>query len=218
LKRLKNNHGTHYFMLPSAIPLERGKGFIRSTLIAFNSAAYGLNDKFSVGAGIYLPSLFSSREGGPVWYANARLSGPVSEFFHIGVSTAYLRAVLPMSRVEPAVSEDVSLGFGTAMAMATIGSADHQVTVGAGATHNGRDFGRGPLITLAGSTRLFPNVCVVTEHWLFIDPVATWPVHSLGIRVLGQDMALEVGIAYERSVAKEVLGIGLPFASATFNF
>lgn len=102
--------------------------------------------------------------------------------------------------------------------MITVGSADHQVTIGAGALHDGERFGRGPLITLAGSTRMFPNVCVITEHWFFVDPDRTWPVHSLGIRVLGEDLALDVGLAYEQGLAKKTLGIGLPFASATFNF
>ncbi|MEO8067501.1 MAG: hypothetical protein ABI599_07410 [Flavobacteriales bacterium] len=217
-KRLVNHHATHYFMLPSAIPLERGEGYFKSTLIALNSAAYGCSDKFSLGAGIHLPSIFSKRDGGPVWYANARLSGPVSDMLHIGLTGTYLRAVLPVSRTEPDVIRDVPLGFGTAMAMATIGSDDHQLTVAVGATHDGQHFGRGPLVTLAGSTRLFPNVCVVTEHWLFIDPDATWPLHSLGIRVLGEDMALDFGIAYERTLAKKTLGIGLPFASIVFNF
>lgn len=217
-KRLVNHHATHYFMLPSAIPMERGEGYFKSTLIALNSAAYGCSDKFSMGAGIHLPSIFSKRDGGPVWYANARLSGSVSELLHIGISGAYLRAVLPVSRTEPDATDAVPLGFGTAMAMATIGSVDHQLTVAVGATHDGQRFGRGPLITLAGSTRLFPNVCVVTEHWLFVDPDSTWPLHSLGMRVLGEDMALDFGLAYERTLAKKTLGIGLPFASIVFNF
>lgn len=217
-KRLVHHHATHYFMLPSAIPLERGEGYFKSTLIALNSAAYGFTDKFSLGAGIHLPSIFSKRDGGPVWYANARISGPVSELLHIGITGAYLRAVLPVSTAEPDQLADVPLGFGTAMAMATVGSADHQLTVAVGATHDGQRFGRGPLVTFAGSTRLFPNVCVITEHWLFIDPDATWPLHSLGIRVLGEDMAIDLGLAYERTLAKKTLGIGLPFASVVFNF
>ena len=53
---------------------------------------------------------------------------------------------------------------------------------------------------------------------VFIDPDATWPLHSLGMRVLGEDMALDFGLAYERTLAKKTLGIGLPFASLTFNF
>ncbi len=217
-KRLANHHATHYFMLPSAIPLERGEGYFKSTLIALNSAAYGCSDKFSLGAGIHLPSIFSKRDGGPVWYANARLSGPVSDLLHIGITGAYLRAVLPVSRTEPDAIDGVPLGFGTAMAMATIGSVDHQLTVAVGATHDGQQLGRGPLVTIGGSTRLFPNVCIITEHWLFIDPDATWPLHSLGLRVLGEDMALDFGLAYERTLAKKTLGIGLPFASIVFNF
>lgn len=217
-KRLVNHHGTHYFMLPSAIPLERGDGYFKSTLIAFNSAAYGCTDKFSLGAGIHLPSIFSKREGGPVWFVKARLSGPISDLLHIGITGAYLRAVLPVPRTEPQLVEDIPLGFGTAMAMATIGNVDHQLTVAVGATHDGQRFGRGPLVTLGGSTRLFPNVCIVTEHWLFIDPDATWPLHSLGLRVLGEDMALDFGLAYERTLAKKALGIGLPFASLIFSF
>lgn len=218
IKRLDHVHATHYFISPSAIPIERGEGWFKSTLIAFNQAAYGISERWGVNAGMHLPSVFSNRAGGPVWFGSLRYSGAVSGRLHLGLNASYLRAALPSARTETSSAPPTAFGFGSLLCMATIGSSDHNASVAVGATHDGERFGRGPLLTVAASSRLFPNVCVITEHWFVVDPDGTWPVHSLGIRVLGSDMALDVGLAYERRLAQETLPVGLPFASATFNF
>jgi hypothetical protein len=70
----------------------------------------------------------------------------------------------------------------------------------------------------SGMVRIATNVALITEHWLFVDPLTNYPMHSAGVRILGDHLALDIGIAYDRELAAKVLPIGLPFASATLNF
>ena len=58
----------------------------------------------------------------------------------------------------------------------------------------------------------------VTEHWVFIDPDRDFLAHSFGIRILGDELAIDIGLAYDREFTTKVTPVGMPFLSATLNF
>jgi hypothetical protein len=217
VRRSKNTYGTHYFLSFSAIPLKKHTGFYKNTMVSLNTVAYGLTEHFAAAASLDLVSLIRAREGGPVFTGRVQLSGSPSEIIHIGVSATYLNTRVPVGAEVPAGAE-VPPGFVAGMAMLTIGSINNQITIAGGWTHNGKTFSRGPLVNIAGSVRLFTNFMVVTEHWVFSDPDRSFMAHSVGVRILGDDLAIDVGMAYDKEYTSKITPVGLPFLSATLSF
>lgn len=43
-------------------------------------------------------------------------------------------------------------------------------------------------------------------------------MHSLGVRILGDNLAIDVGLTYDKEYTKKITPVGLPFLSATLNF
>lgn len=216
-KAARNTYGSHYVTGFSAIPLKQGTGFYKNTLVSLNTVAYGVSKKFSVMGAVELFSILRNRSTGPVYSLRTQLAGPVSEKFHVAGSISYLNLRIPTG-TEPIADVDQPGGLFLAMGTATVGSADHHLSLGAGWTHNGQELARGPALSLAGATRLLTNLMLVTEHWLFQDPDGNFLAHSLAVRVLGDDLAIDIGITYDEQVTVLVTPIGLPFVSATLNF
>lgn len=217
LKRSNNTYGSHYFVSFSAIPLRKNAGFYKNTMVSLNTVAYGLTEHLSVVGSLDLVSLIRARTGGPVYTARIQVAGSLSEMIHIGGSVTYLNTRVPVG-VEVPEGADAPPGFAAAMAMLTVGNKDNQLTVAAGVMHDGRDVGRGPLLNVNGAVRVFTNVMLITEHWIFSDPERPFLAHSYGIRVLGNDLAIDVGLAYDKEYTRKITAIGLPFLSATLNF
>lgn len=215
--RTSNGYGSHYFIGPSAISVQRGEGWYKNTMVSFNSATYGLTEHLSVHAGIDLVSLVSSRSNGPLWTTRLQVSGTISDAVHLGAMATYLRVPLPRTAGDQ-VESGTSGGFGAGLVMITIGDPDHQLTIAGGLPYDGSDRALGPLLYVAGATRLFPNVSLVTEHWLLADPNTTFSMHSLGARIIGHHLAIDLGVAYDELYAVKVTPIGTPFVSATLNF
>ncbi len=215
IRESREAHGTHHFLATSAISLPRGTGYYKNTLVMLNAGAYAFTSNLSLGAGVDLFSLITSRNRS-VWYSRLQLSGSLSDMVHIGGQVFYTS--LPMPRTVETPDLDIRPGFATGLGMITFGNVANQVTLSGGWAHDGEEASRGPVLGLAGMLRIFTNVALVTEHWLFTDPEQNYPMHSLGVRILGDHLAIDVGIAYDRELAARVLPIGLPFAAATLNF
>lgn len=216
--RSRNTHGTHYFLGTSAIPLPKGDGWYKNTLVSLNSATIGVTQHLAIGGSIDLVSVVTARDNGPVWSTRMQVSGSISDNVHLGACAFYLRTQLPSTPDAGPFIAERPPGFGAALGMFTFGNADHQVTLGGGVTYDGKDTGRGPLVHVAGLTRLFPNVALVTEHWVVSDADRSFLIHSFGARVIGQNLAIDAGLAYDKDVLKKVTPVGLPFLSATLNF
>jgi hypothetical protein len=217
VKRSNNTYGSHYFASFSAIPLRKQTGFYKNTMVSLNAVSYGLTEHLSVGGSLDLVSLIRARDGGPVYTGRVQVSGSASEVFHLGASITYLNARVPVGASVPE-GTTVPPGIFTGLAMFTIGNKDYQLTVAGGLTHDGQRTGEGPVFNFGGAARAFPNIMFVTEHWVFTDPDRDFLAHSFGMRILGDELAIDVGLAYDREFTTKVTAVGMPFLSATLNF
>jgi hypothetical protein len=217
IRRSRNTYGSHYFLSFTAIPLKKGQGFYKNTMVSLNTVAYGLTDHLSAAGSLDLVSLIRSREGGPVYTGRVQVGGSLSEMFHIGAAVSYLNARVPTGAEVPEGTE-VPPGFLAGMGLITVGNMNNQVTLAGGWTHDGQDAGRGPVLNVGGAVRVFANVMLVTEHWIFSDPDQSFTAHSYGIRILGDGLAIDLGFAYDKEYTSKITPIGLPFLSATLNF
>ena len=217
IRRAKNTYGSHYFVTSTAIPLKKREGFYKNTMVSLNTVAYGLTDHLSATGSLDLVSLIRSRDGGPVFTGKLQVAGNVSEVFHLGASVSYLNARVPAGAEVPEGTE-VPTGFFAAMGLVTVGSINNQITIAGGWTHDGQDAGRGPVLNIGGAVRIFPNVMLITENWIFSDPDKTFAAYSFGARILGDGLAIDIGFAYDEEYTSKITPIGLPFLSATLNF
>lgn len=217
LKSSKEDHAGHHFLATSAIPLRAGEGWYKNTMVSVNSAAVGLTRNLALSGGVDLFSLFTTRGDGAHWYARAQVSGSPGEIVHLGAQAFYAAVPLPLPEGAPRNAVPPS-AFAAGLGMLTIGLPTHQVTLTGGlARPNGSSKGT-PLLGLAGMARVGPSLAVVTEHWWFAEADLDYPLHSLGIRVLGDFLALDVGLAYDREAAVRITPVGMPFVAGTLNF
>lgn len=217
IRRAKNTYGSHYFLTTTAIPLKKRDGYYKNTMVSLNTVAYGITNNVSIGAALDLVSLIRARTGGPIFNVRLQASGRVADIVHVGVSGTYINTRVPVGAEVP---PDIKLrtGFALGLAMVTIGSINNQITLAGGWTHDGKDAGRSPVLNVGGALRLFTNVMLMTEHWIFTDPDRPFYAHSLGVRILGDNLAIDVGLTYDEEYTKKITPVGLPFLSATLNF
>jgi hypothetical protein len=218
VKASREDHGKHFFMATSAIPLRQGEGYYKNTMVTLNSAAYGLTRHLAASAGLDLFSLVSSRANQPRWYSRLQLSGSLGDLVHVGAQAMYVALPIPTSPEAPVVADPTN-GFISGLGMITVGNTSNQITI-MGGMANGVASGDRPkaLIGAAGMARLAPNIALVTEHWWFPDPSVDYPVHSIGVRVLGSFLAVDIGLVNDRELAGKVFSFGMPFVAGTLNF
>lgn len=217
LRLSREAHGSHYFMGTSAIPLRKRTGYYKNTLVTLNAASYGLTRHLGIGAGVDVFSIITSRGADPNWYTRMQFSGSVSSLIHLGVQAMYMALPPPRGSDAPPVSS-LPTGFGTAMGLVTIGNEANQLTLGAAYLNDGTSAARGPLLQISGMLRVATNIAVVTDNWVFTDPEGSYPLYSAGVRILGDHLALDVGLAYDRERTATITPIGLPFVSGSLNF
>ncbi len=214
-RKSSEDHGSHYFMARSAIGLERGDGFYKNTMVTLNEGSYAITSHLTVNAGADLFSIFISRNA--KWFSRLQLHTRISDLFHVGVQAFYMAIPLPVPG-DPDLPVDPSSGFASALGIITIGDPEFQLTLSGGPVHNGDRFARGPLLGVAAMARIGPDLALITEHWMLTDPFGNYPVHSIGLRVIGDLLAMDGGIVYDRNIAAKVLPFGSPFIAATLNF
>jgi hypothetical protein len=212
-----NRHGTHYLFGMSAIPLEKGEGFYKNTLVSVNAANYGLTRHLSVGAGVELLSVITGREAGPVYFVDAKLAADISEVMHVGLNAVYINYPFPANLDDPQFTERRP-GFSIITAAATIGDADHQITFSGGVS-NDQDAGRvRPAASVSGMARFFPRAALITENWLFFDDPDDYTAWSVGVRFIGQTVAVDVALVNNKQIREELLPIGMPIVNVAVAF
>jgi hypothetical protein len=215
-RRSTNPFGSQYFQSASAIPLRRGEGLYRNVLVSWNALSYGITDHFSVAAGLDLYSMLNSRDRAPVWNTRVQVGGSVGGAFHLAGSAMYLS--LPLTLPGEEGDTTITTGLTAALAVITYGNPNNQLSLSGGWADDAQGRIQGPLLIAAGAFRLFPNVQAVTENWFFLEGSRTLMANSLGIRVVGEHLAIDVGVLYNEQLAEAVLPLGLPFVGALLNF
>lgn len=215
-RRSTNPFGSQYFQSASAIPLRRGEGLYRNVLVSWNGLSYGITDHFSAAVGVDLYSMLNSRNRTPIWNTRVQVGGAIGGAFHLAGAATYFQ--LPLTLPGEEGDTTITAGLTSAMAVLTYGNPNNQLSLSGGWADDGRGAVQGPLFIAAGAVRLFPNVQAVTENWFFLEGSRTLLANSLGIRVVGEHLAIDIGVLYNEQLADAVLPFGLPFVGALLNF
>ncbi len=201
---LENPQSTRYFFSPNGYGLKKGEGYYQNIWVLMNSFAVGVNDYISVGGGIIPLFLF---EGSPTpVYVTAKVSVPVvKDKFNLGAGV-----------LAGTVLGESDTSFGIFYGIATLGSRDANISLGAGYGFAGGSLTKAPIININGMLRISPRGYLVTENYIFSGESSTMVLLSFGGRTIIKNAGLDYGLVIPITegsgfFAVPWLGITIPF-------
>ena len=142
---------------PTAYQAERGKLYFRTVDAFFSQFDYGINDNWSVGAGFFTfdPTL--------LFTLRTRISFPVSDRLRLGVQGQF-------GSGRNLLDNRFLGGVTYIQGIASIGSSQHNVTVGVGAIRFYNQFSTGQLLTIGTVQKVSPVLTFIGEVNTAIGP------------------------------------------------
>lgn len=195
----ENPHATRLLFAPTAIPLRRGEGYFADFWIFFASAATGITDRFTMGAGMSLLPL--DNFGDNIFYALPKYT--VVSQPRLKVALGALIASVPWSSNDDGGRRRQSLGI--LYGVATTGSPESNLTLGAGWGYVGGTLANKPVITVGGQHRATKRIALISENWFVPFDNGGGGFVSYGVRMLGEKIAVD-------------LALGSPVGADTFYF
>ncbi len=145
-----NPHPSRYYYSPSALPIEKGEGYINCTYFLLYQAQYGLTDNISIGGTmtiVGMPAMF-----------NVKWSQKISEKFHIGAGGQIGKTWWTSN------SDAIGVGF----LNATLGQEESNITVNGGYGFYGSEHIN--LISVAATQRISKKLSLLFEAWSIFQP------------------------------------------------
>ncbi len=213
-----NPNKTRLFFSSNGRLLEQGQGYFSLWYLFFPSVNYGVTDNISVGAGV---SIFPG------------LSIPDEQFIfltpkvglnlggNIDFAVSFLLIRLPdfdddddPDDDDDIISFDEPEYIGTLNLLGTMGSSDHNFTVGLGYGYAGDDWADKPYVIVGGETRIARKMSLLGESWLL--PGVDAPLVSYGVRFFGEGLAVD--LAFLTAINEDAIFPGIPFLGFVYNF
>jgi hypothetical protein len=208
----ENPHATRLLFAPTAIPLRRGEGYFADFWIFFASAATGVTDRFTLGAGM---SLFPSDNfADNIFYALPKYT--VVSQPKLKVALGALMASVPWDSNDDGSRRRQSLGI--LYGVATTGSRESNLTLGAGWGYVGGTLADKPVITLGGQHRATKRIALISENWFVpFDGNDVGGFVSYGVRMLGEKIAVDLALGSPVG-AEEFYFPGIPLLGFAIKF
>ena len=203
----ENPQSTRYFFSPNGYGLKKGEGYYQNIWVMMNSFAIGLTDYVSVGGGLIPLFLFAGAPT-PAW-GTVKISIPVSKNkFNLAAG------VLAGTIIGGKDFTDSNTAYGIFYGLATIGSKDMNVSLGAGYGFAGGSVSSSPMLNLNGMYRIGPRGYLLTENYLFPGETST-ALMMFGARTIIKNAGLDYGLVFplggdSGSFAAPWLGITIP--------
>ena len=199
-----NPNPHRYLFFPSAFTLERGELMYQNTYLFLNSLGVGITDNFSISGGLEFLSLLNGG-GTPLIYIAPKVSAPLSENFRLGVGGAYVT-----------VPGNGGGGLGLLYGVGTLGNRDRNATIGLGyAVSQEALDSSSPLIAFSGMLRVGRRLSLITENWILPGETDVPGLLSVGLRIMGQDIAGDIAFLIFPSEFDTVV---IPYLSLAVKF
>ncbi len=183
----ENPHSSRLLFAPTAIPLRKGEGYFADFWIFLVSTAYGVTDRFTLGAGGTLfPGAHLDDNLAFLLPKYAVVNRPTFTF-----SLGALMAHVPWSDSDSKSSNS----FGILYGVATKGSRENNLTLGAGWGYHGGELSAKPILTVGGQRRVSKRIALISENWIFPFSRDGGALVTYGVRVLGERMAVDLAFA-----------------------
>ena len=176
-------NGSRLLLGPTARNLRQGEGYAQNIDVFLLGVNYGITNNFSIGALFtFVPSAGSDN----FFALTPKVSFPVNENLHLGVG-----ALLGITRGGT---------FGVTYANGTLGSADHNLTLGLGYGFSNGSFSSTPVFVLGGATRISRRVSLLNETYYFRTSDGYYKENNFagiaGIRIAAQRLSGSLGLLY----------------------
>ena len=189
---------TRLFFSPNGRSLKTGKGYFSDYEIFFPGFAYGINDKFSIGGGIFP---FTTGDFFMGWFT-PKISIVETEEYAIAVG---LLSIL-ISGGNDNFNAGIVYGVGT------WGEPDDAITFGFGYGYAESKLADKPMLMVGYEKRIGKRTKLLSENWIF--PGLNEPLFSLGFRWFGEKFAGDFALI--RTLDTEF--IGFPWVDIVVNF
>lgn len=199
-----NPQSTRYFFGTNAIGIPKNEGYYQNTWIFFNNVNYGIHSNFSIGAGTVPTFLFGAGQI-PVWVLPKVSISTPQENLHLA-GGAIWGGVL---------GADNSGSAGLLYSVATVGTRNHNASLGLGYGFVNGELSDAPAITVSGMTRIGRTTYLLSENYFF-PTVDGANVISFGVRWAPENFAVDFGLFRPLSVETGI--VGFPWLGVTIPF
>jgi hypothetical protein len=216
----ENPHPTRYFFAPSAFTLRKGEAYYQNAYLFVNSVTYGVTDNFTMGIGYVLNPTF---KGTQVFFLTPKYSFPSKSKVRFGVGSFIIGTITPKynyggppnyTTTQNGRSLDA---IGILYGNATIGTKEHNFSVGLGYGFANGTFTSSPVINFAYMNRLAKNVAIVSENWIAVAGGTTGGIFSGGARIFGERLAVDLALAVPASTDFNDLFV-IPYIDVVYKF
>ncbi|MBX2818323.1 MAG: hypothetical protein KTR29_01540 [Rhodothermaceae bacterium] len=205
----ENPQSTRYFWAPNGYGLKKGEGYYQNVWVFFNQMSVGVVDNFSIGAGL-VPTFLFGAEVTPVW-VTPKVSIPVSsEKNNVNLGIGALLGTFVGVK---------GSNYGVLYGVATIGSQDTNMNLGAGWGYAENDIAEKPTLTFSAMIRTGKRGYFITENYLM-----DWGgdngfgIVSFGGRTVGKRLSFDYGLMVpiengDVHVAIPWIGVAVPMGN-----
>lgn len=202
-----NPNQTRLILSPTGRMLERGQGYFNDIYIFFPNVAYGITNNITMGAGITIfPGVDLDKQ---IMFFMPKIGIDATENFDLAISGLIFR-------IPKAYDWDNNdaMAVGLLYGMGTYGTQDKSITVGLGYGFVDDKLGDKPAVIIGGEYRFARRASLVSENWVFPD--ADYPLISYGVRLFGEQMAVDLG--FFNTFSEDMPAIGIPYVDFVYNF
>jgi hypothetical protein len=200
-------HSTRLIFSPTAIPLEKGEGYYSNFWLFLSSFAVGLSDRFTLGAG--LTTVPTQNFADNLFYLLPK---------YTIINRERAQVALGAMAVSVPWEDDERRSVGILYGVATTGSRESNLTLGAGWGYVGDDLADKPVMTLAGVHRFSRRAAFISENWFFPFADENGGLVSYGLRFLGERMSVDLAFANAFGGDAEFFFPGIPLVGFAIKF
>jgi len=202
-----NPNATRLFFAPNGKLLRKGQGYLSNWYLFFPGMQYGVTNNFSIGGGFSIfPGLDFFNE--QALYLTPKVGFSPNENLDLALSALIINV--------PAFGDDNDAPdfFGILYGMGTMGSNDHNFTLGLGYGYADDEIANKPVVILGGETRVSRRISLLGESWIL--PEVDEPLLAYGARFYGE--GLSVDLAFLTVIGEGGLFPGIPYVGFVYNF
>lgn len=202
----ENPNTTRLFFAPTGRMLAPKEGYFSDTYLFFMNVAAGVTSRFTMGGGMSV--LPTDNFSDNLFYITPKVGLVQSE--KVNVAAGVLAGIVGF---DDEVSDRT---FGIAYGVATFGSENNSLTVGAGAPFAGGRFAENPVFMVGGEARAWRRASLVTENYVFSGGEDIHGLVSYGVRFLGE--RLSVDLAFFNVPGEDLIFPGIPYVAFAVKF
>ncbi|WP_234734004.1 hypothetical protein [Tellurirhabdus bombi] len=169
----QNGFPFRLLFMPTAVPLERRRLYYQNSYFIMSRFDVGLTKHWSMGVG------FHNLNPKSFYTLATKLGARITPKMHVGVTAQYLGMQL---------TESIPAHFALVQGIVTVGTAERNVTIGAGTTFAGRQFGSSGIVTIGFVKKIAPDLTFINQNNILIgeriDPgyVSLTGITTAGLR------------------------------------